>query len=144
MKYTCEIIIDKPIAEVITLFDDPENMKEWQPGFVSYEHLDGEYGKPGSRMRLKYKMGNRDIEMIETLITRDLPSSFVATYEAKGVFNKIEAHFEELSATRTKWVQHQEFEMSGMMKVMRWVMPGAFKKQSMIYLRKFKEFAERS
>jgi|GEM_PF-4656558 len=32
MEYTCDIKIHKPIDEVISLFDNPENMKEWQPG----------------------------------------------------------------------------------------------------------------
>jgi uncharacterized protein YndB with AHSA1/START domain len=39
MKYTCEITIDRPRARVIELFDNPENLKQWQPELVSFEHV---------------------------------------------------------------------------------------------------------
>lgn len=44
MKYTVEIEIDRPIDEVVALFDDPENLKHWQPGFVSMKPLAGTPG----------------------------------------------------------------------------------------------------
>ena len=82
--------------------------------------------------------------MVETLLVRDLPAKFAGTYEAKGVFNRVEAEFEAIGDDKTRWIQHQEFQMSGAMKLMGWFMPGAFKKQTMEYLRNFKAFAERS
>ena len=143
MKYTCEIDIDKPIERVIELFDDPENMKEWQPGLVSYEFISGEPGQPGSKMKLKYKMGKREVEMVETLISRH-HTSFSGTYEAKGVWNRIDAEFEKINEDQTRYITRQEFQLKGIMKLYGWLMPGAFKKQTMVYMRSFKDFAERS
>jgi carbon monoxide dehydrogenase subunit G len=129
MKYTCEIVIDSPIDDVIALFDNPDNMKEWQPGFISHEHMSGEPGQPGSKMRLKYKMGNRDIEMVETILTRNLPEEFSGTYEAKGVYNIVKNSFEATGDNKTRWVTYQEFKFSGFMKLIGWLMPGSFKKR---------------
>ncbi len=142
MKYTVDIIIEKPIDQVVALFDDPDNLAKWQPGFVSAEHIEGEYGVPGSKYKLKYKMGKRDIEMIETLTVRDLPREMSGTYEARGVFNIVKNFFEPISENQTRWRSDQEFQFTGFMKFIAMLMPGSFKKQSMQYLKHFKEFAE--
>ncbi len=142
MKYNCEIEINLPLKRVIELFDDPENLSKWQPGLVSFEHISGKPGQTGAKSRLKYKMGKRDIEMIETITTRNLPEEFSGTYEAKGVFNLVNNKFTELSPIKTKWITENEFKFSGFMKIMGMLMPGAFKKESQKYLKQFKEFAE--
>ena len=144
MKYTTEIEINQPVNKVIELFDNPDNMKLWMEGLQSFEPLNGTPGQPGAKSRLKFKMGKREIEMIETITTRNLPEEFSGTYEAKGVFNIVSNKFIPISGTKTKFVADHEFQFSGIMKVMGILMPGAFKKQSMKYLEKFKEFAEKS
>jgi len=45
MKYTSEIIIDRSREEVIRKLDNPENMKHWQRGLISYNLLEGTSGK---------------------------------------------------------------------------------------------------
>lgn len=87
MKYTTEVTIDLPREEFIKKMDDPENMKHWMRGLVSYEYLSGEPGTEGARMNMKFKMGKRDMEMVETIIKRNMPEEFHATYDAKGVHN---------------------------------------------------------
>jgi carbon monoxide dehydrogenase subunit G len=143
MKYTVEIEINKPIDQVIELFDNPSNMKEWMKGLESFEHLSGIPGQPGAKSRLKFKMGKREIEMIETITVRNLPDEFSGTYDAKGVFNVVKIHFVKLSETKTKYISEQEFRFSGFMKLFGLLMPSAFKKQTLIYLEDFKKFAER-
>jgi hypothetical protein len=142
MKYSVDILIDKPIDTVVALFDDPDNLSKWQPGFISSEHIEGEWGVPGSKYRLKYKMGKRDIEMIETLTVRDLPREMSGTYEAKGVFNIVKNYFEPVSEHQTRWRSDQEFQFKGFMKIIAVLMPRSFKKQSMKYLELFKAYAE--
>ena len=142
MKYTNEVEIDLPVQKVVELFDNPDNMKYWQPGLQSFEHISGEPGQAGAKSRLKYKMGNRDIEMIETITKRNLPEEFSGTYETKGVYNIISNRFIPLNETRTKYVSETEFEFKGMMKIIGWIMPGAFKKQSQKFMDDFKRFAE--
>ncbi len=142
MKYTQEITINKPLEEVVRLFDNPDNMGHWMEGLVSFEHLSGEPGKVGAKSKLKFKMGKRDLEMVETILVRDLPREFSGTYEAKGVFNVVKNYFEAINENQTKYTAENEFQFSGFMKLFGWLMPGAFKKQSFKYQEDFKRFAE--
>ncbi len=142
MKYSCEVTIALPRAQVIALFDEPANMKHWQQGFVSFEAVSGRPGHPGAKSRLRYNMGGREVEMIETITERALPDRFSGTYEAKGVFNTIDNRFEEVSPTATRWISETEFKLSGFMRVIGWLMPGAFRKQTQQFMDNFKAFAE--
>lgn len=143
MKYTNEVEINRPIDKVIELFDNPANMSKWQPGFISMEPLTGSPGQTGATSKLKYKMGKREVEMIETITHRNLPHEFHGTYEARGVYNVQKNYFKETAPGRTKWTSESEFRFSGMMKLIGWLMPGAFKKQSQKYLDLFRDFAEK-
>jgi len=87
-------------------------------------------------------MGKREIEMIETITVRNLPEEFSATYEAKGVFNIVTNRFLPAGPDKTRYVTDHEFQFKGFMKIMAFLMPGAFKKQSLKYIKAFKEFAE--
>jgi uncharacterized membrane protein len=143
MNYSNEIIIDLPRKRVIELFDNPENMPKWQKGLKSFKHLSGEPGKVRAKSQLVYNMGRGEIEMIETITVNNLPDEFSATYEAKGVWNEMKNYFYEVNENQTKWVSNSEFKFSGfMMKVMGFLMPGSFKKQSMQFMIAFKEFVE--
>lgn len=142
MKYTCEIEIGLPVSRVVELFDSVENLKKWQPGFVSFEPISGMTGQVGAKSLLRYKMGKREIEMIETITVKNLPHEFSGTYEAKGVWNEAKNFFIPLDEHRTLYKSENEFRFSGFMKLIGLLMPGAFKKQSMKYLELFKKFAE--
>ena len=144
MKYTLDIEINLPREKVIELFDNPDNLKHWQPGLISYEHLSGDYGKPGSKTKLVYKMNKREVEMIETLTVRNLPEEISGTYEAKGVWNYMKNTFAETEQGTTIYRAETEFKMKGFMKIIAAIMPGAFKKQTFKYMKLFKEFAEGS
>lgn len=142
MKYSKEIIIDLPREEVIAKMENPDNFKHWQKGFISYNHLSGVPGKEKALSKLKYKMGKREIEMIETIEKNNLPSKLFLTYDAKGVFNRQKNYFEKVNENATKWISDNEFEFSGFMKLIAFLMPGSFKKQTYEYMKDFKAFAE--
>jgi mRNA-degrading endonuclease HigB of HigAB toxin-antitoxin module len=144
MKYTTEVIINKPLGEVIKKLDDPENMKHWQKGLIDYTLLNpDDPRKAGAQMELRYQMGKRDVTMTETITKYDLPSEFHATYDAKGVHNIQNNYFHEIDANTTRWVSESEFKFKGVaMKLMGIVMPKVFKKQSQKYLDDFKNFVE--
>lgn len=144
MKYTTEILLEKPVDKVVDLFDNSENLKKWQPGLVSFEHIRGEAGKPGSKSKLKYEMGKREVEMIETILNHNLPEEFSSTYEADGVFNKVSHRFISISDGKTQWMSDNEFKFKGFMKLMAIFMPGAFKKQTKKHMQQFKKFVENS
>ena len=142
MKYTDEIEINQPINKVVELFDNEDNLFKWMNGLQSIEHLEGNPGEKGSTTKMLFKEGKREIEMIETIIENNLPEEFIATYEAKGVYNLAKISFVSLTDTKTKYITEQEFQLKGFLKIMGLLMPGIFKKQTNKYLNMFKEFAE--
>jgi len=142
MKYSSEIEINLTRKKVIELFDNPDNMPKWQEGFVSFEPISGEPGEEGATAKLKYKMGKREVEMIETITKRNLPEEFNGTYEAKNVYNVVNNVFVD-QGENTTWISDNEFQFSGYMKLIAFFMPGAFKKQSMKSMKDFKIFAEK-
>ncbi|MBK7811018.1 MAG: SRPBCC family protein [Saprospiraceae bacterium] len=138
MKFTSEIEINKPIQTVIDLFDNADNMGKWMEGLLSFEHLSGTPGQVGAKSKLVFQMGKRKIEMIETILTRHLPDEFSGTYEADGVHNIVKNSFVKISESKTKYITENEFQFKGFMKLIGFIMPGAFKKQSIKYLEAFK------
>lgn len=144
MKYTSEIVIDLPREAVIRALDNPDNMKHWQKGLMGYKVIEGTPGEKGAKMELEYQMGKRNMVMVETIIKNEFPAEFHAHYDAKGVHNEQRNYFYEMQGGKTKWVSDSEFKFAGVgMKIIGFLMPGAFKKQSIKYLNDFKNFAEK-
>lgn len=142
MKYTSEIEIDLPRETVLAKLEDPANLKHWMRGLVSFELLEGEPNEPGARSRYVFLMGKRQVEIIQTVTKRNPPEEFDATYETPGMWNAEKNRLVALSPSKTKWIAESEFRMSGFMKVIGFLMPGSFRKQSRQHLEDFKAFAE--
>jgi len=144
MQYQLELEIDLPRERVIEMFLDPQNLYKWQPDLVSFEPLDGpEMREAGARSKQVHKMGKREVEMIETITVHNPPEAFSATYEADGVWNLIENRFINVGERKTKWILDCEFKCSGILiRLMAFFMPGAFRKQTFTYMKRFKDFAE--
>jgi uncharacterized membrane protein len=142
MKYNCEVIINVPRERVIELFDNPDNMSQWQPGLQSFEPLSGEPGQPGAKSKLVYDMNGRRVEMVETIVTRNLPEEFSGTYETKGVKNLVSNYFYNENGDKTRWFMENEFKFSGVMMLMSFFMRGAIRKQTLEDMHRFKAFAE--
>ena len=144
MKYEMEIEIDLPRQTVVELFDDPENMKHWQPSLLSYRHLSGTPGQVGAKSEHTHKLGKRSITMVETVTARNLPDELSGTYEAKGAWNNVVNRFSEIGAEKTLWKTENEFICSGFMRIMAFLMPSGFKKETWKNMESFKRFAELS
>lgn len=143
MKFKCEIAINRPVEEVVELFHDPDNLTKWMIGLQSFEHLSGEPGTAGASSKLHFKMGNREFDMIETLKEWNPPQRMCAELDGPGGSSTATHSFSPTESGGTKWVSESEFELKGFyMKLMGFLMPGAFRKQSMKYAVAFKEFAE--
>ncbi len=143
MNYQQHIDVNLSRDKFIELFNSTENLKEWQPGLVSFEHLSGEPGEVGAKSQIVYQMGKRECSMVETIISNHFPEEFVAEYHSKGVHNKVINKFEIIDEKTTRWISHNEFTFDGfMMKLVGWLMPGMFKKESFKFMQNFKDFAE--
>lgn len=143
MLYTVDIVIDLPRDRVVELFADPDNTPKWQAGLLKSELISGNRGEVGAKTKLVFQMGKRQMEMVETITKRDIPTELDGTYETTGVFNIVRNRFIEISPNQTRLESENEFRFSSFfMKLMGVVMKGAFPKQSLKYLQDFKAFAE--
>ena len=95
MKYNVELTIDLPRDKMIKKMDNIDNMKHWQRGLISAEHISGTPGQVGAKMQLNYKFGKREMQLVETIAKNDFPREFHANYDAKGMHNIQQNYFEE-------------------------------------------------
>lgn len=144
MKYTLDIIIEIPLDNCFKKFDTIENLKHWQRGLVSVEHISGTPRTFGSKMKMNFKMGKRLIPLVETVTYKNSPYQVHATYTTEGMDNIQENYFEDIPDNFTKWISINEFiPLNFKMRLMLWLMPKTFKKQSLQYMKDFKNFAEK-
>lgn len=123
--------------------DSTENMKHWQKGLISAEHISGIPGEFGAKMKLNYDFGKRKMELVETITKQNFPYEFHATYDTKGVINIQQNYFESTANGYTKWICKNEFQPTTFaMNAMLFFMPKAFRKQTKTYMANFKNFAE--
>ena len=135
--------MDVSREKVGKLFGDPDNLAKWQPGFQSIEPMDVDPEIPHKRYRLNYVNGKRKIVMIESVEVDALPDEYTAKYEAPGMEMRVKNRFEELGPEKTRWITDNEAQTSGfLMRLVGFLMPGCFKKESYKYMVNFKAFAE--
>jgi len=142
MKYKLNIEISKPLDEVTALFKNRTNDKLWMKGFLKKTPIQGEEGEEGAKCKVEFKMGKRHFVMEEEILKINLPEEYTTNYTTPKVFNIVKSSFEKIDDNTTRYTTEQEFQFKGFMKLMAFFMPGAFKKQSMQYLKDFKAFAE--
>ncbi|MGB6267429.1 MAG: SRPBCC family protein, partial [Olleya sp.] len=109
MKYTVQVIINKPLQECFKLLDDHENMKHWQEGLVSYEHISGDPGTVNAKMKLNYLFGRRKMSLTETITYKEKNKAFHFNFNGKGMHNIQENYFEAINDNTTKWTSENEF-----------------------------------
>ena len=143
MKYELEVEISAPRILVVDLYMDQSRMKEWQPSLLDCKALRGNPGEVGAKRELTHKMGKRSIVMTETVRESNLPEKISYVYEAKGVWNPVDNHFQEISPRKTRWRFKTEFQCKGIMRIMSFFMPGAFRKESRKHMQAFKGFVEK-
>ena len=142
MKYTTKIRINLSRNKVLELFDNTENLYRWQPGLLSFTHMDGEPGEEGARSELVYESRKEELLIIETIKTKRLPDLFHMSYKSKGVYNEVENCFEEIEPGITLWRTENLFRFSGIMMFMVPFMKRAFIHNTMLNMDRFKIFAE--
>ncbi len=144
MKFTCSVEINLPIDKVITLYDNTDNLKYWQDGFVSYKHISGIPGEKDAQSEFIYKIGKRDMVLIETILVKDLPREFTGIYSTREMVNRMTNKFTSINESTTEYKAELEYtEFNGFIpKLMAKLLPGMFKKQTQKWLNQFKAFAE--
>ena len=145
MKYTCSVEINAPIEKVVALWENKEYFKKWQDGFESIQHLEGIPNTIGAKSRIVLQDKMR-IELIETIISINLPEEKTALYEHIHMTNTQISRFETTKNGKTLYKSEVEYiKFNGLMiKLMAKLFPGKFKKQSQKWMKQFKTFVENS
>ena len=143
IKYSEEIEINTNIDTITALFDNPYNMQKYMDGIESYNIIEGNIREAGTKAEITVLMGKKKIVMIEEIIRNNLPEEKKVIYTADGVYNIVTNRFEKVSKNKTKFINEQEFEFKGIMKIIGFFKPSAFKEQTKAFLNSFKEFAEK-
>lgn len=143
MKYTCSVEIDVPINKVVELWQNENNFKAWQDGFKSIELLSGEVHKKGAVSKIIFEDKNR-MELIETIISNNLPQQKVALYEHIHMTNTQTTSFKPISDDKTLYISEVEYTMFNkfLIRLIAKLFPGKFKAQSQKWMNQFKSFAE--
>jgi hypothetical protein len=110
MKFTLELPINKPRAEVWKAFDNPQNMNKWQRSLTSFETISGTQGQPGALSKLTFEERGRQFELMERITHRDEPNRLDGVYENDFADNLISNTFIEKGKDQTLWVVETEFK----------------------------------
>ncbi len=145
MKFKGRIDIDQPLERVVSLFENPKYLKEYQDGFLRKELISGTEGKDGTISKMYYKMGKGEMELTETIIANHLPVSFEAHYHHKHMDNTLKSTFTALNDHQTRYETNGEYTaFRGFIpKMMAFFFPKMFEKQAQKWLDNFKAFAEK-
>lgn len=144
MKYTCQVEIDLPIEQVVKLWSDESNCSKWQDSFESIELIEGEKDQPNARSLIKFRQGRKKMELIETILTNNLPHEKKGLYEHVHMTNTQTTRFEPISDHKTRYISEVEYtKFNGFIpNLMARFFPGMFRKQSQKWMNQFKAFAE--
>jgi uncharacterized protein YndB with AHSA1/START domain len=143
MKFTLELPINKSRAEVWKAFDNPENMKKWQPSLISLETVSGTQGQPGAVSKLIYKENEREFSLMEEVIHRDELHRLDGVYENNFADNTVRNTFIEQGKEQTLWVVETEFRFKTMlMRILGPIMKKNFVMRTHRDMSRFKEMLE--
>ena len=144
MKYKTTIEIQKPINTVLTKWKAYGELKNWQKGLESVEHIKGRPGETGSKMRLNYRFDNNQHSITESIANANLPEMQHTIYSSKGLRHIKMDTFESIDENSCKWICNNEFVPTNFkMYFLILFMPKTFKKQTLSYMKAFKNYVEK-
>ena len=142
LKLKVEVQIAQPVAHTAALFCNPANTSKWLKGLRSFELIEGELGKPGSRAHVTFVNGLTRLKMIETVHHLEMPDRFVLGYEADGFESMSYNLFHEHSDHETRFVMEQHIRFKGSMKMAGLFAKSGIRRQMQKDAKAFKAFAE--
>lgn len=145
MKHKGFIDINQSLEIVTKLFADPNNLKEYQDGFIKKVQVSGEEGQTGAIAKMYYRHGKNEMELTETITKNELPYNFESHYHHVHMDNTMKCKFTALSENQTRYEYEYEYTRINwiMPKLMSILFPGMYKKPAEKWLKQFKAFAEK-
>ena len=138
MKVQVDLDIDLPRDQVLELYRNPDNLKNWFIGFREFNHLSGRPCAIGSRFEVKFRVGNMNISVEEKITRNDLPEEIWYEEHTEGITNLQKNLFIDVGENTTKWVIISNYESD----YIKHIGLSAFKKKTLKFMNSFKRFAE--
>ena len=144
MKFTASIRINQPLTKTVALWQDQNNFKHWQDGFISKELLSGTGGEVGAISLIKLDLNQDIMELTETVQLTNLPHEHKVFIAHKHMHNTMHSKFTAIDDSTTLWTAEIDYFQVNFWpaKVMMRLFPNMFKKQGQKWSNQFKEFAE--
>jgi uncharacterized protein YndB with AHSA1/START domain len=143
MKYELELTIDRPRAAVWQAFDSTDNLKEWQPSLIRFEHVSGTPGQAGAISELTYNENDRKFTLLEEITLREEPNRFDGVYKNEFSDSFLRNTFIEKGENETLWVVETEFKFKTLpMKIMGPLMKRNFVRRTYRDMEHFRDFVE--
>jgi len=91
-RYTTEIQINRPVAEVFSAFTNPDLLKEWIPEIESMETVVETPHKVGSKYKMVIVNEGEKVEMLEEILAYELNKKMTFSFDADNML-KTDAYF---------------------------------------------------
>jgi uncharacterized protein YndB with AHSA1/START domain len=111
MKFTHEVIIQRPVQRVWHFIFEPHNLKQWADGFLDYEQIKGNPREEGSLALHKYRLMGRIFEVTEQVIEIRAYELMRLKQIMRGQITDVEMILEELSENEVKLTMTYTFHM---------------------------------
>lgn len=143
MKFTLQLPINKPCTEVWNAFDNPDNMKKWQPSLLSFDRISGTRGQPGAVARLTYEENGQQFALIEKVTYREEAKRLDGVYENDFADNIVRNTFIAEGSDATLWVVEAEYKFKTLiMQILGPIMKKNFVARTQRDMECFKEMME--
>ena len=142
MKFKSEIEIEKPIDEVVGLFNNPDNTLKWLEGLRSVKHVSGEPRQAGAKSKVVMDSAAGRMLITETIINNNLPEEYIIRYDGLGYVSYSNYQFEKLGTANTRFIIQQDVELRGALKLASGLVQGTVRRQINRSTVCFKRFAE--
>lgn len=145
MKFVESINIALPRERVWALFDNPENLRRWQPALKELRHESGMKGETGAVSKLVYDENGKEITLTETVTERQKPELMCGEYDSGMAVNRMYNRFVDVAANETRWEMIAEFEFRGIVwKLLSPLLRPTIRKRLRADMARFRKFAEAS
>ena len=144
MKYSCEVLIDVKKDVCIQLWFDESRLIDWQDGFQSKKWIDGKAYAVNSKADIVFEQNGRRLELLEHVLENQLPDFYLGEYIHKHMTNTQKVIFKAIESDKTLIITEVDYsQFNGIMpRLMAFLFPGLFRKQSQKWLDQFKTMAE--
>ena len=134
----------QPLEKTIALWQNPENYKHWQEGFISKELLSGTAGEVGTVSLIKLDFNKDIMDLTETIQVSDLPNEFKVLIEHKHMSNTMNSKFTAINENTTLWTAEIDYFKVNFWpaKIIMRLFPNMFLKQGKKWSDNFKKFAK--